>query len=314
MFLVAIALVAVFQVAAGQQSPVDLENASPSQLASLVAQYAKSNQRELLQKSLARLDALGDTAIDQQFDARRALQRQYRGRDQVAFIAQVSWLVEASARLPSQLRSKHGRAVVQAHMDLAEATAGGGHYDEAVGLLKKVQSEWPDVAAPAQELLTRFLMIGIDAPPITAQKWVKETGTSPLNLTGKVTMVQFTAHWCGPCKLSYPAMRRLSERYAKDGLQTVFFTQLYGYFGTLRNLTPDEELERSRKYYGDLGITFPIAIGTVDVETAYKVGGIPQINLIDRNGKIRAVMVGYSAETEKRLAAQIEALLAERIQ
>ena len=310
-FVLALMLVVASQVAPGPKSPADLEKASATQLVSLAAEYAKSNQPDLVRKVLVKLDALGDTAIDQQFDARRALQRQYRGRDQAAFITQATWLVEASSRVPSELRSKHGRAVVQAYMDLAEAVAGQGRYEHAVELLKKMQTAWPDMAAPAEGLLTRYLMVGTDAPPITAERWVKETGTSPLKLTGKVTMVQFTAHWCGPCKFSYPAMRRLSERYAKDGLQTVFFTQLYGYFGTLKHLTPEEELGWSRKYYADLGIKFPIAIGPSDVEASYRVGGLPQINLVDRNGKIRAVMVGYGPEMEKRLAAQIEALLAE---
>jgi hypothetical protein len=45
---------------------------------------------------------------------------------------------------------------------------------------------------------------------------------------------------------------------------------------------------------------------------AYKVGGIPQIQLIDRQGKIRLIMVGYDEANEPKLARLIEDLLNER--
>ena len=44
-------------------------------------------------------------------------------------------------------------------------------------------------------------------------------------------------------------------------------------------------------------------------DAAYKVGGIPQIHLIDRQGKIRNIMVGYDDANEEKLARMIEALL-----
>ena len=58
----------------------------------------------------------------------------------------------------------------------------------------------------------------------------------------------------------------------------------------------------------------PIAISErVDPnDAAYKVGGIPQIHLIDRQGRIRLIMVGYDDVNEPRLATMIEALLKER--
>ena len=44
----------------------------------------------------------------------------------------------------------------------------------------------------------------------------------------------------------------------------------------------------------------------------YKVGGIPQIHLIDRQGRIRLVMVGYDDANEAKLSKLIERLLAEK--
>jgi len=145
-------------------------------------------------------------------------------------------------------------------------------------------------------------------------------------LQGKVTLLQFTAHWCGPCKESYPGMKRLEQRFAKDDFQVVFYTRTYGYFEQERNLAPEQEIVRDRKYYAGYGFTLPIAIGPpssifVDgkaksqedpVENAYAVGGIPQINVVDKKGNIRLVMVGYDDANEEKLASFIQKLLNEK--
>ena len=99
----------------------------------------------------------------------------------------------------------------------------------------------------------------------------------------------------------------------------------YGYFEQERNLTPEQEIERDRKYFAGYGFALPIAIGLpsstiVDgrprlqedpTENAYAVGGIPQINVIDRKGNIRLVMIGYDDANEENLASFIWTLLKE---
>ncbi len=103
-------------------------------------------------------------------------------------------------------------------------------------------------------------------------------------------------------------------------------TELYGYFGTERSLTPDEEFARDREYFKKEGMDVPIAVGDRSSEIvngrsvfkrnandeAYRVGGIPQIQLIDRQGRIRLIMVGYDEANELKLAKIIEGLLAEK--
>ena len=42
---------------------------------------------------------------------------------------------------------------------------------------------------------------------------------------------------------------------------------------------------------------------------AYHVSGIPQINIIDRGGTVRLIMIGYDDANEERLATFIEKLL-----
>jgi thiol-disulfide isomerase/thioredoxin len=145
-------------------------------------------------------------------------------------------------------------------------------------------------------------------------------------MPGHVTLLEFTAHWCGPCKESYPGVKRLLAKYSPRGFRVILATELYGYFGTERNLTPDQEYERDREYFHKEGMDVPVAVGERSVEIlagrsvykpnandeAYKVGGIPQIQLIDKQGRIRLIMVGYDDANEAKLAKIIEGLLAEK--
>ena len=55
-------------------------------------------------------------------------------------------------------------------------------------------------------------------------------------MKGKVTLLEFSAHWCGPCKESYPGINRLRAKYESQGFRVVLATELYGYFSAERNL------------------------------------------------------------------------------
>ena len=105
-------------------------------------------------------------------------------------------------------------------------------------------------------------------------------------------------------------------------------TELYGYFGTERPLTPEAEFDRDRDYFAHEGLTVPIAVADPRQapvrgadgnfaakpstnDAAYEVGGIPQIHIIDKQGRIRLIMVGYDDANEKSLAT-VDRAAAER--
>ena len=89
------------------------------------------------------------------------------------------------------------------------------------------------------------------------------------------------------------------------------------------NLSAQDEIARDRAYFAGLNLDVPIAIarnGSANADgqsvyhpdvnnLAYHVSGIPQINIIDRDGTVRLIMIGYDDANEQRLAAFIEKLL-----
>ena len=282
------------------------------------------------ERYVRQLDALGDTVLEERLTAHGALNNYYRGDDiDDGIIRHSTWMIDAGKRLDPEQRKKFAGSIVSAYVYLAEAVAGQGENDRAIDLLKRAPVEWPEAGsagARVKDVLARYALVGTAAPPVAAPFWLNRSATDPINLKGKVTLLQFTAHWCGPCKESYPGMKRLEQRFAKDGLQVVFYTRTYGYFEHEPNLTRESEIERDRAYYTGYGFTLPIAIGPASsvmvdgkqrsqedpIENAYAVGGIPQINVIDTKGNIRLVMIGYDDANEEKLASFVRTLLKEK--
>ena len=292
----------------------------------------KSDARNArLERYVEQLDALPAAAIEQQFTAHARMGGYYRGDDiNAGIIRHSTWMIEAGKAFPPELRKKFGATVVSAHVNMAEAWAGQGMNDRALELLRTAKKDWSDyprIADAVDPVIARYSLVGTAAPPIEAPRWLNAPpGTTKLSMAGAVTLLEFTAHWCGPCKESYPGIKRLLAKYGSRGFRVVLTTELYGYFETERDLSPDEEAERDRVYFAKEGLNVPIAIsghrptpvrgteGNYIItpgpnELNYRVGGIPQIQIIDRQGRIRLIMVGYDEANEARLATFIESLL-----
>ncbi len=278
------------------------------------------------------LDALPAEAIEQQLSAHSTLNGYYRGDDiDAGIIKHSTWLIEAAQLLSPELRRKAGSAIVSAYVNMAEALAGQGENGRALDLLRRAAvdlADVPNVEMRTRDPLARYLLIGTPARAIEAPVWLNRgAAVEPLALKDNVTLVQFTAHWCGPCKESYPGIQRLRDRFAARGFNVVLITQLYGYFGAEHDLTAAQEIERDRAYFAGLKLDVPVAIGPggriagaggkpVYVkdpnDKAFEVSGIPQINLVDAQGTIRLIMIGYDDANEPRLAQFIEKLLNEK--
>jgi len=140
--------------------------------------------------------------------------------------------------------------------------------------------------------------------------WV--VGGEPVTLAdlrGRVVMLDFLAHWCGPCIADFPMVRDLQQRLEPEGLTVLGLTRVYGYYRGERPLTPDEEVARMRDHFvGEYDVTWPLVFASTEAnEEAYGVSYIPHVVLIDREGIVRYAKVGRGDPAE--LEREIRALL-----
>jgi thiol-disulfide isomerase/thioredoxin len=291
-----------------------------SQSINLMLREPKSDARNArIEKIMDELDAKPE-ALDQKIAAHLSLNGYYRFDDiDAGIVKHSSWLINTGKTLAPDLRKKYGPSMLSAYTDMAEAWAGQGRTTEALALLRRAVPEWPEVADAAsriQPIIDRYLLVGTKAAAVTAPRFLNApSGTTRVDMTGGVTLLEFTAHWCGPCRESYPGVNRLRARFGARGFRVVMATQLYGYFEMERGLDAATELDRDRKYFAEHGLDMPVAVWEVGPnvnEQAYKVGGIPQIHVIDRHGVIRLIMVGYDDANEAGLAKFIDTLLKEK--
>jgi thiol-disulfide isomerase/thioredoxin len=298
----------------------------------IVMRQPKSDARNsLAEKYVADLAALPAPFAREKVEGHGLLNAYYRGDDIDAGIIEHSTkIIQLGKQLTPEQRQPLGRTLVAAYVNLAEALAGQERTPEALDVLRRAPSELagvPDVAATVKPTLDRYLLVGTPGPAITAPRWLNVTPEGgKVEMPGQVTWLQFTAHWCGPCRESYPGVARLHERFGKRGFRVVMSTQLYGRFGNEPNVPAERELALIRDYFPAHGVTFPVAVEdyippnyqatTPDWpganEAKYRVGAIPQIQILDKKGVVRLIMVGYDEANEPRLAGLIERLLGEK--
>ena len=79
-------------------------------------------------------------------------------------------------------------------------------------------------------------------PPIPAPEWTLpaiENAEGELSLSqfkGKITYIDFWASWCGPCRLSLPALNKLNAEFDAAKVQFVAVSMVYDALPTEGNL------------------------------------------------------------------------------
>ncbi len=119
-------------------------------------------------------------------------------------------------------------------------------------------------------------------------------------LKGKVILLDFWATWCGPCRESIPHLIQLYKTNQKDGLEVIGMN------------TDRGDIDTVRHFVKSMDIPYPIAITSQDVERSYGVTGLPTTILIDKDGKIRERIVGFSSEIAKQMTAVVVDLVSEK--
>ena len=134
-------------------------------------------------------------------------------------------------------------------------------------------------------------------PELTMQTLDGRTITSE-DLRGKVTLVNFWATWCGPCRAEIPDLIRLQERYS-DRLQII---------GVSEDEGPVQVVE---SFAAQFGINYPIVMTTPELDEAFPgVMALPTSFMIDPDLRVVRTHVGLVnpgiLEQEARFLAAID--------
>jgi thiol-disulfide isomerase/thioredoxin len=104
---------------------------------------------------------------------------------------------------------------------------------------------------------------------------------------GKVTLVNFWATWCGPCKMELPDLIALSKEYADQNVRFIGISTDRG----------SDVLEDVRTFVQKSGISYQIVIANDDIESAYgNINAIPTTFIVDENGKVVESFVGVRSK------------------
>ena len=89
---------------------------------------------------------------------------------------------------------------------------------------------------------------------------------------GKVVLLNFWASWCGPCVSELPALEQLQNEMQSKGLVVL-------------GVGVDDDADSLAEFTRTYGLTYPVALDTDgSVKRTYKLGGVPESFIIDRDG------------------------------
>jgi len=147
-----------------------------------------------------------------------------------------------------------------------------------------------DAAAPQLD--------GQEAPDFVLRT-LDQTNLRLSEFRGQVVLINFWASWCGACRQAMPAFNEIHDKYRRAGL-------------VMLSVSLDDEVQRATQMAKSLNIQYPVLLDErKEVSRLYQVETMPLTVLIDREGKVRFVQVGYNAGDEKKFAAPLRSLLNE---
>jgi peroxiredoxin len=124
---------------------------------------------------------------------------------------------------------------------------------------------------------------------------------------GDVVLLNIWATWCAPCVHEMPALQRLHEELATEGLRVVAVSvdAAPGGFGAFGQAGGDVRAFRDR-----FALTFDILHDPSGrIQSRYQVNGLPTTFIIDRGGRIQRKVLGARDWDVPPLSDEIRALL-----
>jgi len=116
---------------------------------------------------------------------------------------------------------------------------------------------------------------------------------------GQVVLINFWASWCGPCRQEMPLLDRLHHRYEDTGFAVL-------------GVNVEGEVEPAQNIVDKTNVTFPILIDDGQkVSEMYNLEAMPSTVVVDRDGVVRYIHLGYKPGDEAKYVEVVKQLIRE---
>lgn len=106
-------------------------------------------------------------------------------------------------------------------------------------------------------------------------------------------VLSFFATWCGPCRMEYPHLVELHQKYAGQGLQVVLLTE-----ESAALIKDDPDYSRS---------PLPIITDAGEIFKAYDVPALPRTVVFSAGGEVAHDVTGFDAGIFPRIEKMLQA-------
>jgi len=161
-----------------------------------------------------------------------------------------------------------------------------------VGLYLRSHNSGSEQAAASIALTPPDRWVGRTAPEFSLRS-LDDRLVHLSDFRGRVTLVNFWATWCAPCRVEMPSLVNLRAKYRDRGFEVIGISN------------DDNDRRKVEDFVKEMNADYPILLKDGSVDDAY--GGtrfLPQSFIVGRNGKVIAHIVGMRSKDE--LQAEIE--------
>jgi thiol-disulfide isomerase/thioredoxin len=256
-----------------------------------------------------------------------------RGKDYASMTAHAKEMLAAAKEFAQANKAnpfKRDEMLIKSGALLADSYVKSNHKDDALKAIESlVRLSFELPSGNLYKLaMYRFALLGPSAeeidklfagstapkatpPAIVASEWIDQTPVKLSELRGKVVLLDFWAHWCGPCRITLPNLSRWHDTYKDKGLVILGLTTYYGH-GNGRPMTPPEELAYLKEFKKRNKLPYGVVVDEAEKnDINYGVNSIPMSFLIDRKGVLRYISPGANEEEIESLGQMIKKLVDE---
>ena len=263
-----------------------LVNAGPAAVSGDVTYYAPLVRDEIL-----RLDAAGSVV----WRSSRGLIPEERDP---RFVAGKSRRVEHALINIAMTLGPDGRlyvlgaqdsAATELRLDVLDAASGRIELSQVIGTAATavaVNRRGQIRVLDPEKLLAQTPTLGREtfAPPFA----LLDVSGKPVRLAdyrGKITLVNFWASWCEPCREEFPHMAELYSEFRRTDFD-------------IAAISDDVSGSKMREFLREFRPPFPILVGGGRMKAIYHYRGLPYSVLLDRQGRVIERIFGFGGDTE----------------